>query len=108
VSGPLVGSQLNLRVTPKASRNEVAGLHVDANGAMSLNVKVTAVPDKGKANKAVIEVLARAMMVPKSTFSLVKGHTDRNKTLQIIGPIHPIEAFLALLRQAGHTHGENH
>jgi uncharacterized protein len=108
VSGPLSGNLLWVRVTPKASRNEVSGLHVDAAGAMSLAVKVTAVPDKGLANAAVIKTLARAMMVSKSTFSLVKGHTDRNKTFQVTGPTHPIEAFIASLRQLGNSHGKDY
>jgi uncharacterized protein len=108
VSGPLCGNLLLVRVTPKASRNEVSGLHVDAAGTMSLAVKVTAVPDKGLANAAVIKTLARAMMVSKSTFSLVKGHTDRNKTFQITGPTHTIEAFIASLGQLGISHGKDH
>ena len=108
MSGPLSGNLLWVRVTPQASRNEVSGIHVDAAGAMSLAVKVTAVPDKGLANAAVIKTLAKAMMVSKSTFSLVKGHTDRNKTFQITGPTHAIEAFIASLSQLGNSHGKDH
>ena len=57
---------------------------------MSLSVKVTAAPDKGQANAAVIKVLAKAMMVSKSTLPLVKGQTDRNKTFEFTGPLHPL------------------
>ena len=108
MSGPLIADLLLVRVTPKASRNEITGLYTAADGAVSLAVKVTAVPDKGLANVAVIKTLAKAMMVSKSTFNLVKGHTDRNKTFQITGPTHAIEAFIASLRQLGISHGKDH
>ena len=108
MNGPRNGNFLRVRVIPKASRNEVTGLHVASDGAMSLGVKVTAVPDKGLANAAVIKTLAKAMLVSKSTFSLVKGQTDRNKTFQIAGPTYPIEVFIASLRQLGISHGKDH
>ena len=95
------GLLLSLRVTPKASRDEVAGLHVAADGAVSLAVRVTAVPDRGKANKAVIETLARACGLPKSVFQLVSGETDRNKTILVSGNPAAIEALIARIVNAG-------
>ena len=62
MSGPLRRNLLAVRVTPKASRNEVTGLYRAADGAVSLSVKVTAAPDKGQANAAVIKVLAKAIL----------------------------------------------
>jgi uncharacterized protein len=108
VSGPLTRNFLAVRVTPRASRNEITGLYRAADGAVSLSVKVTAAPDKGQANTAVIKALAKAKMVSKSTFHLVKGQTDRNKTFEIIGPLHPVEAFLASLTETGHPDGKDH
>jgi uncharacterized protein (TIGR00251 family) len=108
VSGPLTRNLLAVRVTPKASRNEITGLHRAASGAVSLSVKVTAAPDKGQANAAVIKVLAKAMRVSKSSFHLVKGQTERNKTFEITGPTHPIEAFLASLTETGTSDGKDH
>ena len=95
------GLLLSLRVTPKSSRDEVAGLHVAADGAVSLAVRVTAVPDRGKANKAVIETLARACGLPKSAFQLVSGETDRNKTILVSGNPAAIEALIAGIVNAG-------
>ena len=89
------GVLLAVRVTPKSSRNEIAGLHVAADGAVSLAVKVTAPPDKGKANKAFIETLARAAGIPKSSISLVAGETERNKTLLVTGNQAALEALIA-------------
>ena len=51
MSGPLNRNLLAVRVTPKASRNEVTGLYTAADGTVSLSVNVTAAPDKGKANR---------------------------------------------------------
>ena len=108
MSGPLNRNLLAVRVTPKASRNEVTGLYTAADSAVSLSVKVTAAPDKGKANKAVISLLAEKIGVAKSTLALVKGETDRNKTFQFSGPIKSLEAFIASLTNSGKTDGEDH
>ena len=108
MSGPLNRDLLAVRVTPKASRNEVIGLYTAADGAVSLSVKVTAAPDKGKANKAVTSLLAKKIGVAKSTLALVKGETDRNKTFQFSGNFEPLEAFIALLTKTGKTDGEDH
>ncbi len=95
------GVLLAVRVTPKSSRDEVAGLHTAANGSVSLAVRVTAVPDKGRANRAVIETLARAFRMPKSAFTLVSGETDRNKTLLVTGNPAELEALIAGKVNAG-------
>ena len=92
---------LAVRVTPKSSRDEVTGLYIAADGAVSLAVKVTAPPDKGKANKAVIETVARAAGLPKSAFSLVSGETERNKTLLVTGNPAGLEALIALKVNTG-------
>jgi uncharacterized protein len=108
VSGPLNRNLLAVRVTPKASRNEVTGLYTAADGAVSLSVKVTAAPDKGKANAAVTHLLAKKLGVAKSTLTLVKGDTDRNKTFQFTGPLEPLEAFIASLSNTGKPDGQDH
>lgn len=92
---------LAVRVTPKSSRDEVTGLHAASDGTVSLAVKVTAPPDKGKANKAVIETVARAAGLPKSAFSLVSGETERNKTLLVTGNPAGLEALIALKVNTG-------
>ena len=89
------GLLLAVRVTPKSARDEVTGLHIAADGAISLAVRVTAPPDKGKANKAAIETIAKAAGVPKSSLSLVSGETERNKTLLVTGNQAAVEALIA-------------
>jgi len=54
-------------------------------GSAVLRMRVKAVPDKGKANAAVIALLAKALGVPKSSVTLVSGDTARLKTIQIEG-----------------------
>lgn len=92
---------LSLRVTPRSSKCEVAGLHVAADGQVSLAVKVTAPPDKGKANKAVIETLSRATGLAKSAFAIVSGETERNKCLLVTGNPAEVEALIARSVNAG-------
>ena len=89
------GLFLHIRCTPKSGRDEVCGLVASSAGAISLAVKVTAIPDKGQANIAVIETLAKAARVPKSSFRFSTGETSRDKTLEIISNANTIEAFLA-------------
>ena len=97
------GVLLAVRVTPKSSRNEVTGLHTAADGAVSLAVKVTAPPDKGKANKAMIEVLAKTFRLPKSALTLVSGETDRHKVVSVAGNLPDLEAVIAPYRNPDRT-----
>ena len=79
------GLFLYLRVTPNAGRDAIDGAETRDDGQAVLRVRVSAVPDKGKANAAVIALLAKALGVPKSTISLVSGETSRMKVLAIAG-----------------------
>jgi uncharacterized protein (TIGR00251 family) len=91
------GGLLFLRVTPKAGRDEIGGLWQDADGKMSLQVKVRTQPEKGKANDAVIGLLAKSFGLPRSAFSLVTGETGRLKTIRIDAPPQRIEQTLRSL-----------
>lgn len=71
-----------LRVTPKSSANKVEGWIDDANGQRWLKLRVTAPPDDGKANKAVIKLMAAHLGVPASQCEIVRGHTSRQKWLR--------------------------
>jgi uncharacterized protein len=79
------GGLLYLRVTPRSARPEIAGLHTGADGRVSLQVKVRAQPEKGKANEAAIELLAEALKLPRRAFVITAGETDRLKTVRIAG-----------------------
>lgn len=70
-----------MRVTPRASRNEVAGF--DAEG--TLRVAVTSPPVDGEANAAVVEVVARRLGVPRGAVRVARGQTGRRKLLEVDG-----------------------
>ena len=88
---------LSLRVTPNAGRDSVDGVEVRDDGSTVLRLRVKAVPDKGKANAAVIALLAKSLGIPKSAIALVSGETARLKTLRLAGdPDTLIEALAKL------------
>lgn len=97
------GLSLNLRVTPKARRNAIEGLREGPDGPL-LAIAVNAPPEDGKANAAVIELIAKALGLPKSAIALAQGGKSRQKTLQISGPADEIAAALDALI-AGDAHG---
>ena len=68
---------VNIKVIPNARKNEVIE-EVD-----SIKVKVNSPAIEGKANKAVIKVLADYFNVKKNQISIVKGEKSRNKLIQI-------------------------
>jgi uncharacterized protein (TIGR00251 family) len=70
---------LTVKVVPKASNAEVVGLLADG----SLKVKVTAAPEKGRANAAVCELLAEVLGVPKRNVEIVRGETSHTKQVRI-------------------------
>ena len=79
------GLSLFVRVTPNAGRNGIDGVELRDDGTVVLRVRVSAVPDKGKANAAVVELLAKALGVAKSSISVTSGETSRMKTLTVVG-----------------------
>ena len=67
-------TRLRLRVSPGAKRSAVVGPHGDA-----WKVRVAAPPEDGRANDAVLELLARTLDVPRAQLELVSGHASRDK-----------------------------
>ncbi|WP_456386854.1 DUF167 domain-containing protein [Desulfolithobacter sp.] len=79
---PLADGRLLLavRVQPRASRNQLAGLHDGA-----LKIHLTTPPVDGKANKALVAFLAKLFHLPKSAITVKSGHQSRSKQLVIEG-----------------------
>lgn len=92
------GIRLVVRVTPNAGADRIDGPETRDDGSEVLRVRVSAVPDKGKANAAVIALLAKALGVPKSSMAVVSGDTARLKTLEISGPSADLLARVDALR----------
>lgn len=92
---------LRVRVSPGASRARVGGKWDGPNGDTRLVVRVTAPPEKGKANKAAAEAIAKAFGLPKSSVSITAGETDRLKAFALDGDPEILSARLAALLEEG-------
>ncbi len=79
------GVRVAIRLTPKASRDRVEQVVADSDGHKALKATVTAVPEDGKANHALLRMLSKEWKVPKSTMEIVQGATDRRKVVFISG-----------------------
>jgi len=77
--------RLTIRLTPNGGRDALDSIETDSAGEIHLKARVTAVPEKGKANKALILLIAGSLGIPKSSVSLVSGDTARKKILRIEG-----------------------
>jgi uncharacterized protein len=91
------GVRLLVRATPGAAKDDITGIWNGADGETRLAVKVTAAPDKGKANTAIIKLLAKRLGLPKSSMSIISGETSRLKTVAISGDYKRLAAALNLL-----------
>lgn len=70
--------RLKVKVKTGASKNEVIETEKG-----SFEVKVTVKPEKGRANEKVIELLSKYLKVPKSKITIIKGHTFKEKLVEI-------------------------
>ena len=77
-TSPPDAALLPVRVLPRGRHNEVLGWRED-----TLRVRVTAPPAGGRANEAVIDLLARTFGVPRSSVALVKGAASRDKLFRV-------------------------
>jgi hypothetical protein len=75
------GLLLPVRVMPRASKNEIQGIHGD-----TLKVRLQAPPVEGKANQALIRFLSETLDIPRSQISVSSGETGRNKAV-LLGAI---------------------
>jgi uncharacterized protein len=81
----LQGISVALRVTPRAGRDDIDGLETLANGRAVVKVRVRAIADGGEANRAVTELLAKALGVPKASVRIISGTTSRLKQIAVDG-----------------------
>jgi len=79
-------TRLRLRVAPGSGRTAVVGRHGDG-----WKLRVAAAPERGRANEAVLDLLARTLRVPRRDLSLVSGSTGRDKVVVLTG-LEPAEA----------------
>ena len=92
------GISLAVRVTPRGGRDAIDGIETLANGRSVLKVRVRAIADGGEANRAVTELLATVLGLPKSSVRLTSGFTSRIKQVTVDGdPARLGEALRALV-----------
>ncbi len=74
-----------LRVQPGARRDAVVGTVTEADGSCRIKIALTAPPEGGKANAALVALLARRWKVPKSAIVITQGTSNRRKTILVAG-----------------------
>ena len=77
------GLRVAIRLTPKSSRARIDGIEHDGQGRAWLKVRVSAAPEKGKANAALLKLLAKAWDLAPSRLAIAAGAKDRRKTVLI-------------------------
>jgi uncharacterized protein (TIGR00251 family) len=75
-----VSTRVRLRVAPGAARGELVGRHGE-----SWKVRVAAPPEGGRANEAVVRLLAETLGMPRHAVTLVSGHRARDKIVELAG-----------------------
>lgn len=73
-------TRLRLRVSPGSGRAAIVGRHGDA-----WKVRVTEPPENGRANDAVVRLLATALALPREAVAIVSGHSGRDKIVELTG-----------------------
>jgi len=96
------GVRVLIRLTPRAARDRIQEVATEADGSPVLRIAVTAAPERGKANEALVKLLAKTWKLPKTSIVLVQGTTDRRKTLHLAGE--PKALMARLEAWLGETH----
>jgi uncharacterized protein YggU (UPF0235/DUF167 family) len=79
------GISIALRVTPRGGRDDIDGVETLADGRTVLKVRVRVIAEGGEANRAVTELLAKALGVPKRDVRVLSGVTSRLKQIAVDG-----------------------
>src|SRR5579863_765256 len=79
------GISVALRVTPRGGRDDIDGVETLANGRAVVKLRVRAIAEGGEANRAVTELLAKALGVPKAAVRVMAGATSRLKQVSVAG-----------------------
>lgn len=77
------GYNLRVRLTPNSSSCRTGGIITGPNNEEYLRINIISVPEKGKANKELIEFLAKQLSVAKSAIKIVSGTTNHWKKIEI-------------------------
>lgn len=101
------GVMVAVRVTPRGGRDAIDGIEQLSDGRAVVKVRVRVVAEGGAANRAVVEVFASHLKVPKSRIRVASGVTSRIKKIEIDGDPKAIGAALANLAAAPDETGKD-
>jgi hypothetical protein len=79
------GLRVAIRLSPRARSDRLVAVAASAGGGRVLKATVTAPAEAGRANEALLELLARAWHLPRRDLSIIAGSTSRNKIVRIAG-----------------------
>jgi uncharacterized protein (TIGR00251 family) len=79
------GISIALRVTPRGGRDDIDGIEIMSDGRPVVKVRVRAIAEGGEANRAVTDLLARALGVRKRDVRVLSGVTSRQKQVAVDG-----------------------
>ena len=85
-----MAASIQIRLTPRSAKDEIKGLRADG----ALRVAVTAPPVEGRANHALVKLLAKELGVKRSCVEIATGHSSQDKRVELVG----ISRFEALAR----------
>jgi uncharacterized protein YggU (UPF0235/DUF167 family) len=90
-------SRLSVRLTPNGGRDAIDAWECGADGGISIKARVSAAPEGGKANKALVVLLGKVLRIPKTSIEIASGETSRTKNLRIaVDPEVLLEKLAAL------------
>jgi uncharacterized protein (TIGR00251 family) len=92
-AAPVPGFRFAVRLTPKGGRDSVDGWAAGADGKPYLKARVSAPPEDGKANEALVRLLAKTLDVGKTKVRIVSGMASRVKMIEVDGDPSRLAAF---------------
>jgi uncharacterized protein (TIGR00251 family) len=88
------GVRVAIRLSPRARSEGLLGVSPRAEGGRVVKASVTAPASEGRANEALLQLLAKAWRLPRRDLSIVAGTASRTKTVRIAGDPHQLIAQL--------------
>jgi uncharacterized protein (TIGR00251 family) len=89
------GLRVAIHLSPRAKSNRLLGIAAAPDGGHALKASVTAPPQDGRANEALLQLLARTWHLPRRDLSIVAGASSRKKTVRVAGDPHELSAKLS-------------
>ena len=99
LDGPITptrdGVRVVIRLTPRAGSDRLRGIAATAEGGRAIKASVSAPPQDGRANEALLQLLARAWQIPRRDLAIVAGAASRHKTVRVAGDSRQLLAKLS-------------